>query len=230
MRECRALRGFRIASENMRGDGFMFGPGIGAIIQFGQHRRHRAAHVRPLRRDHFLDRRIAGEPIDRAVEIQVERDQPGQRCSLVDRASGVQRRLQIRAPGSIDLAASGRQPGRQRIDGAAHLVELADPQRIELRDFKTLAAAFGDQALAMQQMQGVADRLPGDSEFFRKLVLPDAMSRRQCAVGDGLENPRIDLIDQVGERVERDHATSISVYGIPNSKTNVRKDGVKRAG
>ena len=111
----------------MRGDGFVFGPGISAIIKFGQHRRHRTAHVRPLRRDHFLDRRIAGEPIDRAVEIHVERDQPGQRCFLVDRAPGLQRRLKLRAPGSIGLAASGRQPGRQRIDGAAYLIELADP-------------------------------------------------------------------------------------------------------
>ena len=105
--------------------------------------------MRPLRRDHFLDRRIAGEPIDSAVEIHIERDQPGQRCPLVDRASGVQRRLQLRARGSIGLDAPGRQPGRQRIDRAAHLIELADPQGIELRDFKTLAAAFGDQALAM---------------------------------------------------------------------------------
>src|ERR1700677_3254838 len=134
----------------------------------------------------------------------------------------MQRRVQIRAPGSIGLDAPGRQPGRQRIDGAAHFIELSDPQGIELRDFKTLAAAFGDQALAMQQMQGVADRLPGYSEFFGKLVLPDTMSRRQCAVGDGLENPRIDLIDQVGEWVERDHADVPIEYGIPNSQFSWR--------
>ena len=136
----------------------------------------------------------------------------------------------MRAPGSIGLAASGRQPGRQRIDGAAYLIELADPQGIELRDFKTLAAAFGDQALAMQQMQRVADRLPGDAEFFRKLVLPDAVPRRQCAVGDGLENPRIDLIDQVGERVERDHARRPMEYGIPNSEISREDATGSRAG
>ena len=31
--------------------------------------------MRPLRRDHFLDRGIAREAIDRAVKIDVERDQ-----------------------------------------------------------------------------------------------------------------------------------------------------------
>ena len=58
----------------------------------------------------------------------------------------------------------------------------------------------------MQQMQRVADRLARNAELFREFVLPDAMPRRQGAVGDGLENPLIDLVDQVRERVQRDHA------------------------
>ena len=53
----------------------------------------------------------------------------------------------------------------------------------------------------MQQVQRVRDRLARYAELFRKLVLPDAMSRRQRAVDDRLEDPGVDLIDQVGERI-----------------------------
>ena len=159
--------------------------------------------MRPLRRDHFLDRGIAGQPVDRAVKIDVERDQPRQRRFPVDAAPGAQRRLQIRARGRVGLDAPGGELCRQRIDGAAHLIELANPHRIELRHLKTLAAAFGDQALPVQQMQRVADRLARDAELFGELVLPDAVSWRQRAVDDAVEDPRIDLVDQVRGRVER---------------------------
>ena len=67
----------------------------------------------------------------------------------------------------------------------------------------------------MQQMQCVRNRLARDAELVRKLVLPDAMPRRQRAVGDRLEDPGVDLIDQVGERIQGDHAGVH--FGIRNS-------------
>ena len=141
------------------------------------------------------------EPIDRAVKIDVERDQPRQRRIPADGPPGLQRRLQLRAPGSVGLDPPGGKPRRQRVDRAAHLVELADARRIELGDLKAAAAALGDEALPVQQMQRVGNRLARHAELLGELVLPDAMSRRQRAVGDRLEDPRIDLIDQVGERI-----------------------------
>ena len=93
-------RGFRrigVASENLRGDRFVLGPGALAIIEFSKHGRHRAAHMRPLRRDHFLDRGVAREPIDRAVKIDIERDQPRQRRISADGPPGPQRGLELRA-------------------------------------------------------------------------------------------------------------------------------------
>ena len=72
---------------------------------------------------------------------------------------------------------------------------------IEPGDLKAAAAAFGDEALPVQQMQRVGNRLARHAELFGQLVLPDAMSRRQRAVGDRLEDPGIDLVDQVGERI-----------------------------
>src|SRR5258708_34924973 len=105
------------------------------------------------------------------------------------------------APCGVGLGAWRGELRRERVDCAAHFVKLADALGMELRDFKALAAAFGDQALPMQQMQRMGNRLARHAELFRKLVLPDALSRRQAAIDDGLENPRIDLIDQVWQRV-----------------------------
>ena len=72
---------------------------------------------------------------------------------------------------------------------------------IEPGDFKAAAAAFGDQTLPVQQMQRMGNRLARHAEFFRQFVLPDAMPRRQRAVGNRFQNARIDLVDQVGERI-----------------------------
>ena len=49
-----------------------------------------------------------------------------------------------------------------------------------------------------------------------KLVLPDALARQQASVDDGFQNPPIDLVDQVRERVERDHT------GCPVRNTEFR--------
>ena len=73
----------------------------------------------------------------------------------------------------------------------------------------------GNQPLPVQQMQRVADRLARDAELFGELVLPDAVPRRQGAIDDAVENPRIDLVDQVRGRVERDHGAVH--FGIRNS-------------
>ena len=138
-------------------------------------------------------------------------------------AAGLQRRLELRAPGRVGPGAPGREPRRQRVDGAAHLVELADARRIEPGDLKAAAAAFGDQPLPVQQMQRMGDRLARYAELLGQLVLPDAMPRRQRAVDDRLEDPGIDLVDQVGERIQRDHAGGPiwnTEFRIQNSSTS----------
>jgi hypothetical protein len=50
-------------------------------------------------------------------------------------------------------------------------------------------------------MQRMRHRLARYAEPFRKFVLPDAMPGRQRTIGDRLEDPGIDLLDQVGERL-----------------------------
>ena len=135
------------------------------------------------------------------MKIDVERDQPRQRRVLADGPPGLQRRLQRRPPGRVGLDPRGREPRRQRVDGAADLVELADTRRIELGDLEAAAAALGHQALPVQQMQRMGNRLARHAKLLGELVLADALPRRQRAVDDRLEDPRIDLVDQVGERV-----------------------------
>ena len=121
--------------------------------------------------------------------------------SLADGPPRLQRGLELRASRCVGPDSSGGEPCCQRVDGAAHLVELADALRIEPGDFKAAAAAFGDEPLPVQQMQRMGHRLARDAELFRQLVLPDAMPGRQRTVDDRLEDPGIDLVDQVGERV-----------------------------
>ncbi len=136
--------------------------------------------------------------------------------SLLDGASGLQRGLELRASRSIGPGTSSGEPRGQCVDGAAHLVELADALRIEPGDFKASAAAFGDQSLPVQQMQRMGYRLARNAKFLRQFVLPDAMAGRQRTVGDRLEDSGIDLVDQVGERIQWDHA-GYTQFGIRNS-------------
>src|SRR5207302_7161261 len=141
----------------------------------------------------------------RAVKFDVERNQPRQRGVLADGAPRVESRLQRRAAADLGLGPRGGEPGRQRVDRATHLIELADTRRIERGDLKAAAAALGHQALPVQQMQRVGNRLARHAELLGEFVLGDALPRRQRAVDDRLEDSRIDLVDQVGERIQRDH-------------------------
>ena len=68
----------------------------------------------------------------------------------------MQRSLELRATGGIGLHAARGEPRRERIDRAAYLIELADARGIEPRHFKAAAAALGDEALPVQQVQRMA--------------------------------------------------------------------------
>src|SRR5262249_32388408 len=116
------------------------------------------------------------------------------------------------------------------IERAAHFIELADALGIELGDFKAAAAAFGEQALPVQQMQRVRHRLARHAELVRKLVLGDALSGKQGAIDDGLENPRKNLFGQIGGGFQRDHSPVLLEYGIPYSEYYLILSGRSRGG
>ena len=116
----------------------------------------------------------------------------------------------------LDSFEAGTVVARHEID-YVRPVDYGDPLRIELGDLKALAAAFGDQALTVQQMQRVGNRLARYAELLRKLVLANTMPRRQRTVDDSGQNPLVDLVDQVGKRIQRGHKATRLEYGIPNS-------------
>src|SRR4051794_15949392 len=67
-------------------------------------------------------------------------------------------------------------------------------------------------------------RLARHPEPVGELVLSDALAGLQRAVGDRLQDPRIDLVDQVRKRVERDHAgSSATMRG--NTEFRIRRYG-----
>src|SRR5262249_43293710 len=132
-------------------------------------------------------------------------------------AAGGERGLKSRPSGGVDFRALRGEPGREPIERATHLVELADTLGIELRHLEAAAAAVGQQALPIELVQRVGHRLARDAEPFGELVLGDALPWQKAAVRDCLENPRIDLLGQIGRGVERDHDCIRSEYGIPYS-------------
>ena len=69
----------------------------------------------------------------------------------------------------------------------------------------------------MQQMQRVGHRLARHAQLLGEFVLADAMPGRQRAVDNGLENPRVGLVDQIGKRIQGDHGAPNMEYGIPYS-------------
>lgn len=182
--------------------------------------------MRPLRGHYFLDRRIAGEPVDRAVEIDIERDQRGQRGGFIDAATGAQGLFENGAASRISRRALRSESSSQSVDRAAHFIELPDPNRIEAGDFEAFASAFGDETLPMQQMKSVADRLTGDAKSLRQLALPDSVAWRQGMIRNPFQDSRVDLINQIRGRLKRVHDNT--QFRIRNSKISERSIDVKR--
>jgi hypothetical protein len=50
-------------------------------------------------------------------------------------------------------------------------------------------------------MQRMRHRLARHAEPVGEFVLPDALPRQKRAIDDGVEDPRIDLVGQIGEWV-----------------------------
>ena len=108
-------------------------------------------------------------------------------------------RLQLVDFGSIGRSGGDllrRKPSGEAIDHFAHLIKLHDAEGIERHDAQPLAAGFLDQALALQQMQGVADRLAGDAQHVGQFGLADPLAGQQRAVRNRLQHLLIGAIDQ----------------------------------
>jgi hypothetical protein len=97
----------------------------------------------------------------------------------------------------------GSEPGCQRIERRADLVELANHGGIDCADGQPTSAVFLDEFLLFEQLQGMADRLARHAEHPAELFLANTLAGGQCAIGNRLDQPLIGAVDQGWLGVER---------------------------
>ena len=97
----------------------------------------------------------------------------------------------------------GSKPGCQRIERRSDLVKLANGSSIDRADGQPASAAFLDEFLLLEQLQGMADRLARHTEHPAELFLADTLAGGECAIGNCLDQPLIGAVDQRRLWVER---------------------------
>ena len=177
----------------------MLGPDRCGAIGGAQHEAHRAHELRPLLGDGVGDFRIAGE----AVQARVERDVGGdelldcrrfaERRAMAERLFEAFDIVGVRA--AIAAALRGQACG-EAIEHFADLIEVHDAVAVERRDGQPALAVLDQQAAALEDLQGVADRLARDAEQGGDAFLRQALTRREVAGRDRRDEPVVDLIDQ----------------------------------
>ena len=156
----------------------------------------------------LADRGIAGEHVDRRVEGDVLLD-PFADVSVLPRARPSARRC-CRAstsdePGRARLNSLGGEAGGEPVERAADLIEVAHAARLDRRDRQSPLADFDRQALPLQQLECMAHRLARHRKPFGHFLLRQPFARRQRAVGDGIHQSEVDLLDQVRDDGQRFH-------------------------
>ena len=106
--------------------------------------------------------------------------------------------------GIEDRAPPGGQARGEGVERAAHFVDLGDPARLERRDEEAAAGRVEDQAVLLQQAQGLQHRLARDREIGGDRLLRQARARRDRAVADRGEQGAVDLVDEVGRGLQLD--------------------------
>src|SRR5271166_4328865 len=113
------------------------------------------------------------------MEVGVRPDQNRNWRSGIEHRSRLNLIFQAVEFAAIGGSGSGSLRGETRgetIDGLAHLIQLHHPDRIEWYHAQPLAAEILHQALTLEQMQRVADRLPRDIEHIGQRGLADALA------------------------------------------------------
>jgi len=183
-----------VAVGDRLGDGLVLVPDRLALAGVLQHRAHHAAQVDPVQVRAGGDERVARGGIDGVVERHVGLDHrldvvAGGSAAPVGDEAGVEPGAPVRG-----------EPGRQRIERGAHLVDLGDPARIEGRDEEAAPRRIERQAVLLEQAQGLQHGLARHREPGRDVLLAEPRARRQRAVADGVEQGPIDAVDEVGCR------------------------------
>ena len=195
-----------IARQDETKDLLVLGPNQRALLSILEHGAHRALQVGPLRGDRVFDGPIARQPVKRGVKRNIGLNEGQNRRIRTKGEPSGEGALSGPPRRRIDLALGdplGRQPRRQCIERSSDLVKLANGGGVDCADGQPASAAFLDELLLFEQLQGVTDRLPRHAEHPAELFLPDTLTGGERAIGDRLDQPLIGTVDQRRLRLER---------------------------
>ena len=185
-------------------DGSMLIPDPRRAIAATEHAAHGAPDMLPVQAGRFLDQRIAGQVIEKAVEGHVGFDHRRHVLAGSGAAPRLDQRGAFRSRScSIGFGGTAR---RQAVEHAAHGVDAPHFGRIERRDHQAAAAGLTQEALLAQQQQGLDDRLAGNGKPGGEVFLDDAAARREPAAADRIEDRVIGLLRQIGMESQPLHA------------------------
>ena len=132
-----------------------------------------------------------------------------------------------RRPASISAGSSaapafGRQARGQRVDRAAHFVDLGDLVRVERGDDDAAAGRVVHQAVLLQQAQRLQHRLARDRQLLGDLFLRQPGAGRERSLTYRIEQRAVDALDEIGSGLELDELSGHgyvdvldSVYRVP---------------
>ena len=106
-----------------------------------------------------------------------------------------------RPPETRSAARRAASPSR----AAADLVEIPHLGWLDRRHRQSSLADLDGQPLPLEQLQGVADRLARNRKPLGDLLLRESLARGKRAIGDGVDQPQMDLLDQVRNEGQRFH-------------------------
>ncbi len=206
-----------------RGDRLVLVPDRLALARLLQHRAHDAAQVHPVRARARADQRVARGVVDGVVEGDV----------------GLDHRLDVAAargaPAGLDElgiehgAAPGGEPGGERVERAAHFVDLGDPARRR-------AARRGRRGRARRGRgrPSSAGAAPAARAGARRrgraaiVFLRQARAGRERAVADRVEQGAVDLVDEVGRGLQLDEVGGHRRCGLGLCIQNTIADATAR--
>lgn len=111
--------------------------------------------------------------------------------------------LQCNAPLLKDRFGDAGPPGccklsGECVNGTANLIELAHLNWVDRRDDKATPYRIAQQPVLLQKSQCQQDGRAGHVEYFRQFLLLDPDPGCEPAIGDGIQQLLVHLIDVVG--------------------------------
>ena len=169
--------------------------------------------------DRVFDRPIAGQAVKRDMKRNISLDEGQDRRIRPKGEPGREGPLRRPPLSRVDDTLGnplGSEPGCQSIKRRSDLVELSNAGGIDCADRQSAPAAFLDEFLLFEQLQGMTNRLARHAQHLAEFFLADTLAGGERAIGNGLDQPLIGTVDQRRLGVERlQRSTQNLEFGIP---------------